>query len=45
MFSLSDFPLSVSQEDLKVELKADPSCQSLFGQVGTGMQIRSSAQG
>lgn len=45
MFSLSDFALSVSQDDLKVEQKADLSLQSLFEQVVTDSQIESSARG
>lgn len=45
MFSLSDFPRSVSQDDLKREQKADLSLKSLFEQVGTDAQIESSARG
>lgn len=45
MFSLSDFPLSVSQDELKMEQKADDSLQSLFEQVVTNAQIESRAHG
>ena len=44
MFSLSDFPLSVSQEELKAAQKADRSLQSLFEQVMTDAQIKNSGR-
>ena len=45
MFSMSDFPLSVSQDDLKVEQQADLSLKSLFDQVIPEAEMESNARG
>lgn len=44
-FSLSDLPLTFSQEDLKLEQKADHSLDVVFEQVHSPEEVKNSSQG
>uniref|UniRef100_A0A3B4TE40 Gypsy retrotransposon integrase-like protein 1 n=1 Tax=Seriola dumerili TaxID=41447 RepID=A0A3B4TE40_SERDU len=44
-FSLSEVPLSASQEELKLEQRADPSLEGLFDMVLSGDEVQNNSHG